>query len=341
MVILPDATYEGAKAGNGIVVCDNGRPHWPPPRAEQPQFLSDLRDRDMLAARRERERLLYVAMTRARTWLVVCGAGKPGEASWHARVSGALESLKPQDLTTPAGTGRRVEIGDWSAAHAAHAPAAPPLPSLPAWATGAPPTPHKPPGTVSPSDLGGEKALPGESLPTDDDAALRRGRRIHLLLENLPNHPRDDWPDLAVALLATGADAADPATAAELLSEVAPVLDNPELAHLFAPGTLAEVPFACRPPELGGRVLAGAVDRLVVDPDRVLAIDFKSNALVPATPEAVPEGLKRQMGAYARALSLIYPDRRIDTAILWSRGPTLMPLPQEIVSSAWERRATT
>jgi len=65
---------------------------------------------------------------------------------------------------------------------------------------------------------------------------------------------------------------------------------------------------------------------LIVGPERVLCIDFKSNALVPETPDAVPEGLKRQMGAYARALSLIYPDRRIDTAILWTRGPVLMAL---------------
>ena len=40
------------------------------------------------------------------------------------------------------------------------------------------------------------------------------------------------------------------------------------------------------------------------------------------------------MGAYAAMLGQIYPDRRIETAILWTRTGTLMPLPPEIVRAA-------
>jgi ATP-dependent helicase/nuclease subunit A len=40
---------------------------------------------------------------------------------------------------------------------------------------------------------------------------------------------------------------------------------------------------------------------------------------VPDRPEDVPEGLLRQMGAYAEMLARSIPDRRIGTAILWSR----------------------
>jgi ATP-dependent helicase/nuclease subunit A len=48
----------------------------------------------------------------------------------------------------------------------------------------------------------------------------------------------------------------------------------------------------------------------------------------------VPEGLLRQMGAYAAAFGQIYPDRRIETFILWTRTATLMPLDADIVSAA-------
>ena len=68
--------------------------------------------------------------------------------------------------------------------------------------------------------------------------------------------------------------------------------------------------------------------------DSVLAVDFKTNAGVPDAPDDVPEGLLRQMGAYAAALERVFPGRRIETAILWTRTATLMPLPHKTVTAA-------
>jgi ATP-dependent helicase/nuclease subunit A len=45
------------------------------------------------------------------------------------------------------------------------------------------------------------------------------------------------------------------------------------------------------------------------------------------------------MGAYAEALAQIWPDRRIETAILWTRRALLMPLPPDIVRAAMQRAA--
>ena len=83
--------------------------------------------------------------------------------------------------------------------------------------------------------------------------------------------------------------------------------------------------------------MLGRVDRLIVEPGRVLAVDFKSHQAVPATPEAVPEGILRQMGAYRAGLAAIYPGRRIETAVLWTRVPRLMPLPDALVLAALAR----
>ena len=81
----------------------------------------------------------------------------------------------------------------------------------------------------------------------------------------------------------------------------------------------------------------GTIDRLIVTPDTVTAIDYKSNRVIPATPAQTPEGLLRQLGAYAHGLRQIYPDHRIETAILWTRSATLMPLDSDIVSAALSR----
>ena len=81
----------------------------------------------------------------------------------------------------------------------------------------------------------------------------------------------------------------------------------------------------------------GTIDRLVIEADRVCAIDFKTNSFVPEAAHETPEGLLRQMGAYASALEQIFPGRKIETAILWTRTATLMPLPHEVVTQALVR----
>ena len=124
--------------------------------------------------------------------------------------------------------------------------------------------------------------------------------------------------------------------AADLLAEARRVLEDPTLAPLFAPGTLAEV--ALTGDWVAGRLI-GSIDRLVIDDDRVLIVDYKSNAVIPSGPDRVPEGILRQLGAYAHLVGQIYPERRVETAVLWTRGPILMPIDPEIVRSALSRAA--
>jgi len=112
------------------------------------------------------------------------------------------------------------------------------------------------------------------------------------------------------------------------------LLDAPELQPLFASDTLAEVPISA---DVLGRRMHGVIDRLVVTPDRVLAVDFKTNRLVPDQPAAVPDGLLRQMAAYAAMLAEVYPDRRIETALLWTARARLMPLQQHLLTEALAR----
>jgi len=117
------------------------------------------------------------------------------------------------------------------------------------------------------------------------------------------------------------------------------MLNNPTLAAVFAPDTLAEVEITAELSELGGRI-HGAIDRLIISADSVTCVDFKTNRIVPEQPEQTPEGVLRQMGAYHAALSQIYPDRQIDCSILWTTTGKLMNLPSEIVMAALRRAAT-
>jgi ATP-dependent helicase/nuclease subunit A len=181
---------------------------------------------------------------------------------------------------------------------------------------------------LSPSKLGGAKALAGEGEVLGEEQAKARGTALHLLLEHLPAVDQADWPALAADLIP------DPALCADLLAEASTVLTAPHLAPLFAPDSLAEVAITADLPL--GR-MHGSIDRLIVTPDTVTAIDYKSNRIIPTTPAQVPEGLLRQLGAYAHGLRQIYPDHRIETAILWTRTAVLMPLDRDIVRAALSR----
>jgi ATP-dependent helicase/nuclease subunit A len=336
LVILPDTVRrKEQKLRSEVVVGDDGKGWWVTPRNASPAIVDRAREAALAAEEKERERLLYVAMTRAQTWLIVCGAGDAANAEWHRRIEEGVEALGPAPIGTPTGPGLRYQHGNWETCAATDASVPATSPAAPAWLTTRAALPPEAPRPVTPSDLGGPKALPSEAA-LDEEATLRRGRQTHRLLEHLPAYPEAGWPRLAPALLAHGEDAASPEDAAALLAEVSRILTNPGLAPLFAPNSLAEVAFTA---ELAGRPLAGTVDRLVVAPDRILVVDFKSNMAVPDTPDSVPEGILRQMGAYAHGLAAIYPGRRIDTAILWTRTAALMPLPHEMVMAALARVA--
>jgi len=338
VVFLPDTAIH--KPGGEAQIGRASVPLWRMVKDEAPAVQQQADTAAQAARAAERDRLLYVAMTRARQWLVVAAAGDPGDAArhWHNQVRAGLERLGAGPQAFAGGSGLRHEFGRWPDAPAVlgHVVTDMPMPVLPACFAHPAPVSGGAVAVLSPSDLGGAKALPGEE-GAEEEAAKRRGRQVHRLLQHLPDAPEADWPALAQRLLSHGEDAARGDDLAALLAEAAGVLRAPGLAGLFAPGTLAEVAVTAALDALGGRRVRGAIDRLVVAPDRVLAVDFKTNAMIPARAGDTPEGLLRQMGAYAHALAPIWPGRRIVTALVWTRTATLMPLPHDLVTEALGR----
>ena len=73
----------------------------------------------------------------------------------------------------------------------------------------------------------------------------------------------------------------------------------------------------------GGTVVAGTVDRLLVGDDRILVADFKTGRSAPATLADIPAAHLRQMAAYRAALRVIFPDRPVEAALLYTAAPVL------------------
>ncbi len=101
------------------------------------------------------------------------------------------------------------------------------------------------------------------------------------------------------------------------------MLEHADFAPLFGPGSQAEVAVVAL---LGGRALAGQIDRLVVGDRDVLIVDYKTLRPPPTREQEVPAPYLAQLAAYRAAIAAIYPGRSVRCALLWTEGPRLMPV---------------
>lgn len=342
IVILPDTAKPQAPRGGDILLAEEDRPFWGGGGETLPPALAQSRADLAENARKERLRLLYVALTRAEKWLIVATtqADASDAESWYGLVAQGLERAGTETVEAQSaaarrlGTLRRFAHGRWPEPGRPAPPAAPPEVALPAWALARLPAPVKAAQALSASDLGGAKALPGEVDALTSADALRRGRQLHLLLEHLPQWPEARWAELAYPLLAGAEDGADLAETETVLASARRVLAAVAAAGYLGADTLTEVTISAPIPELGGQVLHGVIDLLQIGATRLRLLDYKSNSLVPASAEEVPQGLLRQMAAYRSALRQIYPGRAVETALLWTATGTLMALPDKLLDAA-------
>ncbi|MCC5995374.1 MAG: PD-(D/E)XK nuclease family protein, partial [Oceanicaulis sp.] len=166
---------------------------------------------------------------------------------------------------------------------------------------------------------------------------FRRGALIHKLLQTLPDVARERRAASAARYLAAQRDLTD-ARREEIARETLRVLDDPQFAPLFAPGSRAEASISGRAPGLPDDVVInGQIDRLVVTDHEVMIVDYKTNRPPPETPDQVAGAYLAQMAAYRALLQSLYGDRPVRCALLWTDGPRLMALPDALLDATLAR----
>jgi ATP-dependent helicase/nuclease subunit A len=325
LVVLADATADPDKLGQSHPPLDfpiAGRdvPLVRPRKAERCEpFTALIEDRKRLDLA-EHWRLLYVALTRARERLVIAGVRKRTSAadSWHARVETAMQAMgaKREDegalIWEVAGETPRARRGSVDRR--------PPL-TPPAWLSAPAPVEARPPRPLAPSEVGEDSVAYPPPKPGEVDAA-RRGTLLHLLFERLPGVAPDRRREAALGWLEHSAGVSDVALRASYADDALAIIANPTFADLFGSDSLAEAPIAAALDD--GRVIAGTVDRLLVSPDVVRVIDFKTGSRVPDSAAGIPAAHRAQMQAYADALAVIFPGRRVEAALLYTSGPKII-----------------
>ena len=283
----------------------------------------------------EHRRLLYVALTRARERLLVVGkAPRRGELSrdsWHAAVTDGLAAMdaaeEEDDLW---GSVRRV-TDDSAWAHRASArevAAAAEDEPLPPWLRAPAPAEARPPRPLAPSRLGADDAAARPLGPARADA-IERGVLLHALFERLPALPEERRREAGLRWLSARRGLADEAAGA-MVDEALTVMAAPDWARLWGPDALAEAPLSA---VVGGEVVTGTVDRLVVADDGIDVVDFKTGLVVPASPDEVPAAYLRQLAAYRAALAVLFPDRPIRCALLYTAAPRWIAVPDALLDA--------
>ncbi|HEX8573717.1 MAG TPA: double-strand break repair helicase AddA [Allosphingosinicella sp.] len=337
IVILADACSDPDRKGGGlrgnfanISLPDGLRiPIFRPRRDELAEpIASQLAALDR-GEREEHWRLLYVALTRAEERLYIGGALGPADrsgppaSSWWTALDATLADLGAEWRDDPH-WGRARSFGDSELFTKAAPRRTVPDPPLPDWIGRAAPQEERPPRPLAPSALGEDDVADPPPSPAMRSAA-QRGRLLHALFERLPEVPPDERPDRARRWLERSAGIDDPVLRDSLVDDACRLISDPAHAGLFGAGALAEAPIAA---VMGnGVVVSGSVDRLLVGPEVVLLADFKTGRRVPESAEDIPVPHLRQMAAYAEALKVIFPGRRIEAKLLYTAEPRLFDLP--------------
>jgi ATP-dependent helicase/nuclease subunit A len=328
IVILPDTTsLPEPPSRKGHLLYHEDGVLFPLSDAEAPAMVRAAKAAAEAETLREHRRLLYVALTRARDRLYVCGfENKKGvkEHSWYELARAAAEKLGV-DVTRGDGVIRAYgtldeEKGETAKAAARHH-------ALPAWLTA--PAPDEPmlPRLIRPSEAVG---MPAPGFAPRGNTRFRRGLLVHELLARLPEIAVEKRRDLALAY-ARAKEVADPDA---LVNETLAVLDDPQFAAAFAPGSQAEAGLVAELPELGkGSRVNGRIDRLAVTDEQVLILDFKTNRPPPKSEAEVPQVYLAQMALYRAAAAKIFKGKRIVCGLVFTDGPRLLQLSDGVLDA--------
>ncbi|MCA8889128.1 MAG: UvrD-helicase domain-containing protein, partial [Parvularculaceae bacterium] len=293
----------------------------------------------------EYRRLLYVAVTRARDRLYICGheAGNAKAASkksiseqnWHELALDAFSH--PNVVSRDNGKLWEMPILQISNSHkdkqndatSTHRIARDDVAVLPDFLR------SRVQASITPQPLSPSASGPEESAPTGKYGGRNRGKIIHLLLETIPQLPKDRWDGAIDQIFEKFAQSISENDRTHWKKEVLKILLNEEFAQAFGPASLAEVPISGMI-KINGRPQAtsGVIDRLAVLEDRILLIDFKTNRTPPNRAEKTPGSYIFQIAAYRDLLKQTFPEKPVKSGILWTSVGQLMPLPDELLDEA-------
>ncbi len=316
IVFLPDTGTVPQNDRSNDFLQDDDLGYYPLNSGYYDDICTEINRKNQQKSMKEYHRLLYVALTRAEDQLIIGAYGKKNAESWYELCRSALASADAAD------NDEIVKISkEYMPKKQKHkktiANSETPLETW-IFANMEPEKTLAKPYTPSKED---NEEEPDSSSPlASGQNFYRRGTLIHRLLQFLPQNTGDREKAVDLYLQKYGADFSIP-ECRQIKTEVMALIGNPEFSALFGKYSRAEVPIMG---EVDGKIISAQLDRLVVLPDRIMIVDFKTNRPAGQSIEDTPRVYINQLKTYAKLTAEIYPHKPVETYILWTNETRLM-----------------
>ena len=270
----------------------------------------------------EYRRLLYVALTRAEDRLYLAGFTKNkdvNDQSWYKLLSSHIKSnipLLPDDKRIVYNIEQEKSIEPIVTKEEKSQ-------SLCNYDYLLSPAPEEGPLTkpYAPSRDQNDEADIAASPLKENGNFYKRGTVIHKLLQYITAMDKTKRQEAAQCFLKAQLPDFNDKEIKNIISEVSKLCEvYPEI---FSAHSMAEVPIIG---EVGGKIISAKVDRLVIEQDRVIIVDYKTNRPAATTLEDVPDIYLNQLSTYKELLQKLYPQKKVETYILWTNTCNMMKL---------------
>ncbi|MEK9598479.1 MAG: double-strand break repair helicase AddA [Alphaproteobacteria bacterium] len=324
IIYLPDMLT--AKTPSDTLTFSSEWVYWTENSNFSPSFIAEIRNAEKENIKREDDRLLYVALTRAEQALVIAGWEAPARRviknSWYELLKDIL-SDDPAcvdidgTLTLQFAPSTKTQKQDEPSIEREQI-----IADVPTWYDELPDTYVETKGAIiRPSEWlsDTQQITPHKNSQLK---ALERGNLIHTLLERLPLLHESDQATSAIRYIKKQMPNLSEAEVTALFDEVYSVLHHKDCSDLFSNKSLAEAAIIGR---IGALEISGQIDRLIVTDSYIKLADFKTGR-PSANP---PEAYLRQMALYMGLLKQLYPDRSFHSFLIWTQSAEIMPLLNE------------
>lgn len=284
-------------------------------QGQQPPRVRESLEREKHEEQRESANLLYVAITRARQLLYISGV-KPrrtNELGWYGAIRQGLDPLQESDPGT-ALILHSNRMPDTATAVETSVSSITEIEPALAYPLTLQPLMHE----IAPSYGTGSPAMEGQ--PTDEDGRLR-GLVIHRLLQNLCEMQSHEKKGVISTVAAEfGLSPVSP-TFREWHKECEDLLERDSLKAVFRPPAgveaLNEVPIIYA---LDGVTVHGIIDRLLLFPDSIWVVDYKSHRRATAENLHILAGpYHRQLAYYSAGVKQLWPEKEVRAFLLFTR----------------------
>ena len=318
IVFLPDTVQIPSSKQSGMFLSDNDEAYYPLNKEYYNQNCEEINQHKRQRELEEYRRLLYVAMTRAEDVLYICGYANSDKCSNDAWFKLCRNYLPEADFAKDddyiyetaeliAKKQKKQEITEGNIINAEK------------WLNECP----------QPENLLSKPYTP--SHPEDDDADsvsplaekgnyYGRGSLIHKLLQYLSAETMNNVDVIRNFIAKNGRDF-NQTQQQQILDEVMELLQNKNFSAFFGENAHSEVPIIG---EVEGKIISAQIDKMVVLPEKIMIVDFKTNRPAAKDIQHTPEVYIKQLHTYAQLLKKIYPHKSIESYILWTNTASLM-----------------